>query len=241
LHESKGARAAVFFGAISFMLSQYLLTVSACNLIGGLDLSGVFPRWVNIRRGGFIVLAIGMIMQPWQLLSGANLFLTVMSSYGIFLAPLTGIMHSDYYVVRRRKISLKALYTPDHTSPYWFWHGLNWRALAAFILGSAFIYPGFVATIRGTTADLAVGWLHLYYLTYPLGYTLAGFVHWALSTVFPPPGVGIVDDEDWFGTFADSEGSSSLPELVNGSGEVRQQEKDEKDEQGDTVVYVNGV
>ncbi|ORY25545.1 NCS1 nucleoside transporter [Naematelia encephala] len=253
LHGSSAARAGVFFGAIAFVLSQYMLTVTACNLIGGLDLSGVLPKYINIRRGAMIVFVVGCVMQPWSLLSGANKFLTVMSSYGIFLAPLTGIMHADYYCLRKRKIALSDMYTPNEASAFWYWHGVNWRAIVAFCLGQAFLYPGFVARVQGTTVSLDPGWLHLYYLSYPFGYIVSGFLYWAASLIFPPPRVGAVDEYDIYGTFGPAEidatgrtydqqiGDSSKLVAPNRLAHSMEDAKDEEDAKmgPQSVVVVN--
>ena len=146
------------------MLSTDLvrLVVSACNLIGGLDLSGIIPKYINIRRGALLVFVVGCVMQPWSLLNGANVFLTVMSSYGIFLAPLTGIIHSDYYLLRRRRISLYDFYDNTADSPYSFFYGVNWRALVPFFFAQAPLFPGFIAKVRGI--DINEGLSHLYFL-----------------------------------------------------------------------------
>lgn len=45
-------------------------------------------------------------------------------------------MLADYHLVRRRRLKLKDLYVGNGTSIYWFDHGFNWRALAAFIAGA---------------------------------------------------------------------------------------------------------
>ena len=59
-------------------------------------MAGIFPKWLTIRRGAFVVFAIGIgmwirhigsllrrgstVMQPWSLLNGSSAFLTTMSS-----------------------------------------------------------------------------------------------------------------------------------------------------------------
>lgn len=106
-----GMRAAIFFLSLVFILSQLCVNVSllllpsdpthqslicwdlqtAGNAItGSIDLQSIFPKWVNDRRGPFIVAVVGFAMQPWQLLNSATTFISVVSSYSIFLGPLTG-------------------------------------------------------------------------------------------------------------------------------------------------------
>lgn len=72
--------------------------------------------------------------RPWQLLTTGTKFLQVLSGFGIFMAPATGIMLADYLVVRRQKLKLNDLYIGDASSIYWYQGGLNWRAPVVFIM-----------------------------------------------------------------------------------------------------------
>ena len=80
----------------------------------------------------------------------------------MFLAPLTGIIHFDYYAYRRGKIALSQLYEPSARSSLWYWHGINWRAIVAFIIGQGPLWPGFIARVRHTS--YGVGWDRIYNL-----------------------------------------------------------------------------
>lgn len=64
-----------------------------------------------------------------------------MSSYTIFLGPLTGIMMTDYYIVKGRKLNVPELYDFDGIYRY-NKYGSNWRALAALVIGFAPCLPG---------------------------------------------------------------------------------------------------
>ena len=86
-----------------------------------MDLAALFPRWFTIRRGSFVIAAIGICINPWRILNvrflyyipaatlessyrfqTANSFISAMSAYGVFLGPLTGIMvvslHSNLHL-----------------------------------------------------------------------------------------------------------------------------------------------
>ena len=39
---------------------------------------------MNIRRGAYLLAALGLASNPWQYLSNAATFLTVLSGFGIF-------------------------------------------------------------------------------------------------------------------------------------------------------------
>ena len=53
------------------------------------------------------------------------------------LGPLFGIIIADYWLVRRGKIDVLALYTEDPTGAYHYRGGVNLHAVAAFIPAAA--------------------------------------------------------------------------------------------------------
>ncbi|KAF5326815.1 hypothetical protein D9619_004458 [Psilocybe cf. subviscida] len=134
-HESGTARAAVFFAAFAFFLSQVSVNAVACGVVGGMDLAALLPRFIDIRRGSFIIATIGICINPWRILNTANSFIYTISGYAVFLGPLSGIMITEYYVVRRRRVKPSHMFVPNETSDYW--HVLVWRQLeGAYRVGS---------------------------------------------------------------------------------------------------------
>lgn len=68
-------------------------------------------------------------------------------------------------------LKLTDLYDPTPQSIYFFSKGLNWRAPVAWVLGVWPTMPGFVAKVSKKTATIAPGWMHTYYMCYPLGFS----------------------------------------------------------------------
>jgi len=73
------------------------------------------------------------VCQPWQLVNRASTFLSVISSFSIFLAPIMGVMVADFYFVRKMRLKLSELYKPH--GDFWYSGGVNWRAFPAWIVG----------------------------------------------------------------------------------------------------------
>lgn len=100
----------------------------------GFDLAATFPKFINIRRGAYITALISVACNPWKLVNTATTFLAVLSSYSVFLGPMTGLMISSYFIVNRRRIKVDDLYLGSSGSIYWFTLGVNWRAIIAVSL-----------------------------------------------------------------------------------------------------------
>jgi NCS1 family nucleobase:cation symporter-1 len=164
---SSGLRAAVFFLSAGFAFTAMFENICGNAIAGGIDLAGLFPRYIDIRRGAIITFFAAWVVQPWQLINRATTFISVLSSFSVFLAPIMGIMACDYYMLRKRKVRLSHLYRAKDTC-YWFWHGVNWRAVVAWMCGWAPTIGGLVVSVRGDLSPPRA-LVQLYYMAFLIG------------------------------------------------------------------------
>jgi nucleobase:cation symporter-1, NCS1 family len=83
-------------------------SISAAN-----DLTALFPRCVNIKRGCITAALVGgWAIVPWKILSSAGTFLAFMGGHAVFLAPIAGIIASDFWLARRQNFDVPAIYDP---------------------------------------------------------------------------------------------------------------------------------
>jgi NCS1 family nucleobase:cation symporter-1 len=202
---SPGGRAAAFFAGVGLVLCQISINVVDNAYSAGMDMAGLFSSYINIRRGAFIGLILSIAMCPWELLSSAAVFISVLSAYSVFLGPIIGIQVCDYWIVRRTNVKLSDLFDPRPKSIYYFWKGVNPRSFISWFLGFATQLPGFATTVTPTQVQVGTTWIHLFNLAFPLGFAISFTVHFALNYFFPPAGVGEIDMSDDFGTFTPEE------------------------------------
>ena len=62
---SHSARFGVFIISLAFSLAQLGTNIAANSVSAGTDMTALFPRYLNIRRGGYICAAVGLAMCPW--------------------------------------------------------------------------------------------------------------------------------------------------------------------------------
>ncbi|RDW83631.1 nucleobase cation symporter-1 family protein [Aspergillus mulundensis] len=198
--DTRGARAAVAFASIAFMLSQFGMVVASNLVVAGIDLAALLPRYFTIRRGGYFTIVFAFVLQPWSLLNSATSFLTVVGSFNIFLGPLMGIMFADYFLLRKTTMKLTHMYGSTPASIYWYTGGWNWRAAVAWVFGTWYLVPG-LAQRAMASGEVWAGWTRLYQLAWFLGCLVSGLAYLGLDWVAPMPGKRKVDDEDYFGTF----------------------------------------
>lgn len=166
-------------------------------------MAGLFPRYIDIRRGAIITFLATWIIQPWQLINRAATFVTVLSSFSVFLAPLMGVMICDYFFIRHRKIKLNDLYRPEG-SDYWFSHGINWRVVPCWVAGWAPTIGGLIAS-AGKMTDAPDALYQLYYTAFFTGLSISFVLFYAVNFVFPISGAGEFDRFDDWATFTPKE------------------------------------
>lgn len=97
----------------------------------------VFQDIFNItwRQGTILTGVLSVVTFPWVLLN-SQWFFTFINFYAAFLGPILGIMLSDYWVVRRGRLSVDDLYA-EGRGAYWFRRGFSPAGYAALILATA--------------------------------------------------------------------------------------------------------
>lgn len=177
-------RFGVFVLAAAFALAQLGTNISANSVSAGTDMTALLPRYINIRRGGYICAAVGLAMCPYNLLTSANNFTTYLSAYSVFLSSIAGVMSTDYYIVRKGYLNVKELYDARKTGPYYYFYGVNWRGYVAYIAGILINVVGFAGAVG---ADVPKGATYLYNLNFFCGFIVASLTYWGLCKTFPVP------------------------------------------------------
>lgn len=201
---SPKARAGAFFAGLAFTYSQIVYNVMGNAFAGGMDFSGLFPRIINIRRGAYITLILCWVIQPWLIYNTSSTFVTVMSSFSVFVSPLIAIMICDYWVVRKRKYKLKDLYSSDPSGCYYYYKQFNLRAIVAWVLGFVWGVPG-LASSANPNIPMSDGWMHFYDGNSIFGFAISFFLYFVFSKIWPIQDAGVLDDYDYCNTFTPEE------------------------------------
>jgi len=115
-----------------FMLIATLSTNIAANVIAPANaFSNLFPKKINFKIGGLITGIIGIIIAPWWLLNEISGFLIFVSG---LLGPVLGILITDYFLIRKKRIELAELYKENGVYSYKN-TGFNNAAIIALFLG----------------------------------------------------------------------------------------------------------
>jgi NCS1 family nucleobase:cation symporter-1 len=181
---SSGQRFGVFIISTAFALAQLGTNIAANSVAAGTDMTALLPRYLNIRRGGYICAMIGIFMCPWNLLKSSNKFTTYLSAYSVFLSSIAGVIICDYYWVRKGYLQVKDLYSGRKTGPYFYTFGVNWRGYVAYIFGTVINVVGFAGAVGFSVPISAT---YIYNVNFFAGFIVGSGTYYLLCKFFPIP------------------------------------------------------
>ncbi|PCH42378.1 hypothetical protein WOLCODRAFT_73288 [Wolfiporia cocos MD-104 SS10] len=175
-------RAAAFFAAFAFVLATLGTNISANSLSAANDMTVLFPRYINIRRGQILCALLGgWALCPWEILASAEGFLTFINGYTVFLGPFAAIMVVDYWFLHKGRVDVPSMYRPH--GRYRYTYGFNWRAVLAILCS---VPPGFPGWIHSINTEIHVGRVgNIFNFAWIYGFTVAGTVYYITSTLWP--------------------------------------------------------
>ena len=168
---------AVVLGALTFMVATIGINIVANFVSPAFDFSNVNPRAISWRTGGMIAAVGSVLITPWNLYSSPEVIHYTLDTLGAFIGPLYGVLTADYYLIRRRKVDVDALYSMRADGAYWFRGGYNPVAIGATVVGAV---VAMMVVLLGSTDAAAYSWF--------IGAALAFAVHATVSRrVSPAP------------------------------------------------------
>jgi NCS1 family nucleobase:cation symporter-1 len=157
-----------------------LATNIAANVVSPAnDFAHLAPKKISFRIGGFITGIVGMLMMPWKLVADPNGYIfTWLIAYSALLGPIGGILIADYFVWRRCKLNVSALYKAD--GEYRFTNGFSIIAIISLIVAVLPSLPGFLVNVKILkTEDVPPLLSHLYNYAWFIGFVVAFVVYLA--------------------------------------------------------------
>ena len=154
----------VVIAATVVVLAAQLTTNMAANVVSPAnDFASLAPKRITYVTGGLITAVIGIMMMPWKLYADAAAYIfTWLLGYSSLMGAIGGVLIADYWLLRKRTLSLPDLYDP--TGEYSYTRGINWRAMAALAISIVPVVPGFIraATTPGGQVASPGVWDTLY-------------------------------------------------------------------------------
>jgi NCS1 family nucleobase:cation symporter-1 len=138
-----GSPAVIMAGALVIIVAQVSTNMAANVVSPANDFSSLSPRRISYVTGGLLTAVIGIAVLPWKLYEDAAAYIfTWLVGYSSLMGAIGGILIADYWIRRRRTLSLRDLYEVD--GEYAYREGINWRAMTALVVAILPVVPGFL-------------------------------------------------------------------------------------------------
>jgi NCS1 family nucleobase:cation symporter-1 len=102
-------------------------------------------------------------------------------AYSALLGAVGGVLIADYFLVRRTRLDLRALYQGG--GPYWYTGGFHAAGLVALAAGVVPCVPGFLATVG--LVEAGPFWTDLYHYAWFLSFGTSFLVYAGLTARRP--------------------------------------------------------
>ena len=165
---------AVLITSLIALCIATLATNIAANVVSPAnDFAHLAPRKISFRTGGYITGVLGVLMMPWKLLANPESYIfDWLGGYSALLGPIAGVLIADYFVIRRTKLDLVALYKPD--GEYRYTNGFSLLAIAAILLGALPSLPGFLVQVKQLKPESVPPTLvNLFHYSWFIGFAVA--------------------------------------------------------------------
>jgi NCS1 family nucleobase:cation symporter-1 len=166
---------AVVLAMIALLMATLNVNVAANVVSPANDFSNLSPRRISFRTGGLITCVMGIVMQPWKLMSNyGNYIFGWLVGYSGFLGPIAGVLICDYFVIRQKNLSTQDLYRRGGL--YEYSSGINWQAIVSLAAGAGVAFVGlFVPALRA-----------LYNYAWFVGFAVSFFAYFILTSKVEP-------------------------------------------------------
>ena len=158
--------------AFAFFAATIGINMVANFIPPAYDLANLIPSKINFRAGGLITAILGFVIGAFwvSVISQIGMFPFV-NTLGAILAPVYGIMITDYYIIKKQRIDINDLFSAKKSGKYYYDGGWNSKAFYAWIIAGVFS----VATVWHP----ALSWMGGY--AWIIGAALGAILHYLMS------------------------------------------------------------
>ena len=130
--------------AFAFFAATVGINMVANFIPPAYDLANLMPDKINFRTGGLITAIFGFVIGGlWVAVITQMGMFPFVNTLGAILAPVFGIMIVDYYIIKKEKINVDALFDASPKGKYHYNGGFNRKGMLAWLI-SGYVAVGSV-------------------------------------------------------------------------------------------------
>ncbi len=169
--------------AFAFFAATVGINMVANFIPPAYDLANLMPDKINFRTGGLITAIFGFVIGGmWVAVITQMGMFPFVNTLGAILAPVFGIMITDYYLIKKQQLNVDDLFSENSSGRYHYNGGFNGKAMLAWVI-SGYVAVGSVwpnilfAGLDEFFANLGGGGGY----AWMIGAALGAIIHMAIS------------------------------------------------------------
>jgi len=161
----------------NLVLILIVIASASTNLIANFipsqySLINLIPSSLSLKSSSFIISIFGLIVGIFWLTYLSQIgILSFIDTFGAFFGPLSGLMISDFYLIKKGNLINKDIYSLEKTGAYYYSGGWHIKGVYSLILG--FIFSS--STIWNSNL------MFLHSFSWVIGAFISGFVYYLLA------------------------------------------------------------
>lgn len=137
----------IAISVLTICLTSLSVNITGNIIPAGYQLSALFPKKLTFKTGALVAAVLGVMIMPWKLMENPTSIFIFLNIIGGLLGPVSGVMLAHYYVIEKKELNMKALYSIG--GQYTYNNGFHIPAIVATIIAGAFSLIGqFVHTLK---------------------------------------------------------------------------------------------
>ena len=125
----------MIIAAFAFFAATVGINMVANFIPPAYELANLYPSKITFKKGGLITAGFGFVIGGlWvSVITQMGLFPFV-NTLGAILAPVFGIMITDYYIIKKQQLDVDDLFDDSEKGAYHYQNGFNRKAIAAWLI-----------------------------------------------------------------------------------------------------------
>lgn len=158
--------AVVIFAQLAMLIATLSTNIAANVIAPANAFSNLAPRKISFKTGGYLAGLVGILICPWWLMDEISSLLLFVSG---LLGPVLGILLSDYFLIRKKQLSVTALFDPNGPFAYGG-SGVNRNALLVLVISTLVALAGY--WVESLSFLFSLSWFTGFLVSFVLYYFL---------------------------------------------------------------------
>ncbi|MXV43702.1 NCS1 family nucleobase:cation symporter-1 [Saccharibacter sp. 17.LH.SD] len=146
----------IVIAILAFMIVTAGINVVVNFVSAAFDFSNMAPSKLSFKTAGIGAACLSIFITPWNLYSSPQAMAWTLDVLGSFVGPFYGIIISDYFFIKKKKIEIEYLYSLSPENRFWYHKGVNIYAVSTLLISVAL--ANIIPSLMGIASYSGISW-----------------------------------------------------------------------------------